>query len=322
MILIIPFLITIIFVIIIIIYTSSIPSINNSKLSVFSEGNQYLNTFSPIVKELIKRKIYFNYYTLDNDDELLDLKNEYFNPHFLGVGILGHLRFKKISTENLLSTTPNIGNKKFPLKRPKKVDNLIHVWHSISDIGYYRKGSLDNYDTILNVGQFQNKSIEAIKKIRKTNIQKLIPVGLPYYDQFVKKIKQDDSSTKSILIGSSWGDKGLLKNHGYRVLDILKDRKIIIRPHPQSFFSEKKFIEDFKSKCDSMQNVEWDDSNNPLDSFRNASILISDTSSIRYDFSFLTLKPVITLKINNNYLQEYECNHLKVRWKNANIRKN
>lgn len=63
-----------------------------------------------------------------------------------------------------------------------------------------------------------------------------------------------------------------------------------------------------------MQNVEWDDSNNPLDSFRNASILISDTSSIRYDFSFLTLKPVITLKINNNYLQEYECNHLKERW--------
>ena len=314
MILIIPFLITIIFVIIIIIYTSSIPSINNSKLSVFSEGNQYLNTFSPIVKELIKRKIHFNYYTLDNDDELLDLKNEYFNPYFLGVGILGHLRFKKISTENLLSTTPNIGNKKFPLKRPKKVDNLIHVWHSISDIGYYRKGSLDNYDTILNVGQFQNKSIEAIKKIRKTNIQKLIPVGLPYYDQFVKKIKQDDSRTKSILIGSSWGNKGLLKNHGYRILDILKDRKIIIRPHPQSFFSEKKFIEDFKAKCDSMQNVEWDDSNNPLDSFRNASILISDTSSIRYDFSFLTLKPVITLKINNNYLQEYECNHLKERW--------
>ena len=63
-----------------------------------------------------------------------------------------------------------------------------------------------------------------------------------------------------------------------------------------------------------LPNVHWDESKDPLNSFSKASLLISDTSSIRFDFSFLTFRPVITLKINNDDLQEYECSTLKERW--------
>ena len=137
-----------------------------SEISIFSEGNQYKYTFLPIVNELINRKILFNYYTLDYHDDILEINSEYINSKFLGIGAFGNVKFSSISSSILLSTTPNIGNKEFPLKRPKKVKELIHVWHSISDISYYKKGSLDNYDTILTVGDFQNKSIREIEKIR------------------------------------------------------------------------------------------------------------------------------------------------------------
>ena len=49
--------------------------------------------------------------------------------------------------------------------------HYVYLFHSMfSTHSYLREGAIDNYDTILNVGQFQNKSIEAIKKIRKTNM--------------------------------------------------------------------------------------------------------------------------------------------------------
>ena len=218
----------------------------------------------------------------------------------------------------LLSTTPNIGNREFPLKRPKRVKELIHVWHSISDISYYKKGSLDNYDTVLTVGDFQNKSIRDIEGQRNLKFKKLTPVGLPYFDVFSKKFKDLRLTNHSILIASSWGNKGLLKNHGLEIIDILKDYNIIIRPHPQSFISEKDFIEKFKSICNGRSNIEWDECSDPLESFSKSKLMISDTSSIRYDYSFLVGNPVITIKIEKSKLNEFEASDLKESWDQKN----
>ena len=285
-----------------------------SEISIFSEGNQYRNTFLPIVNELIKREILFNYYTLDYQDLILEIDSEFINSKFLGLGTLGKLKFSSISSNLLVSTTPNIGNSEFPLKRPKKVKELIHVWHSISDISYYKKGSLDNYDTVLTVGDFQNKSIREIEKLRNLKPKKLIPVGLPYFDVFSEKLNDFKPTNQSILIASSWGDKGLLKNYGFEIINILQDYNIIIRPHPQSFISEKGFIENFKSICMSKSNIEWDESSDPLKSFSKSKLIISDTSSIRFDYSFLTDKPVITLKIKKESLHEYEADYIEDIW--------
>ena len=284
-------------------------------ITLFSEGNQYKNTFLPIVNQLIKEKVSFNYYTLDYKDDLLNIENKFINSSFLGLGTLGYMKFNSLSSRILISTTPNIGNKNSPLKKPKKVQELAHIWHSIDDISYYKKGSLDYYDTILTVGDFQNESIRKIEKLKNLNSKKLVPVGLPYFDVFLKKIKLDKAKNKTILIGSSWGKKGLLNNFGFDLIEeIAKKYKVIVRPHPQSFISEKPFIEELKSKCLDLPNIEWDESNDPLESFSKSRLLISDTSAIRYDYSFLTNKPVITLKIERDSLHEYEADHIEDIW--------
>ena len=285
-----------------------------SEISIFSEGNQYKNTFLPIVNELISRKVLFNYYTLDYKDVILEIESEFINPKFLGLGALGIVKFSSISSNILISTTPNIGSKDFPLKRPKKVKELIHIWHSISDISYYKKGSLDHYDTVLNVGDFQNKSIREIEKLRNLKSKKLIPVGLPYFDFFTEKFNKLKQNNRYILIASSWGDKGLLKNYGLELLNIFKDYEIIVRPHPQSFISEKEFIEKLKNICQKKSNIKWDESSDPLESFSSSKLMISDTSSIRYDYSFLTGKPVITIKIEKSKLDEFELSDLNQSW--------
>lgn len=284
-------------------------------ISLFSEGNQYKNTFLPIINELIKKKIYFNYYTLDYKDEVLNIESNYINSSFLGIGTRGYLKFNSLSSRILISTTPNIGNKNSPLKKPKKVLELAHVWHSIDDISYYIKGSLDFYDTVLTVGDFQNESIRKIENLRNLKPKKLIPVGLPYFDVYLNNIKLNNTRDKTILIGSSWGNKGLLKRFGFDLIQIIaKKYKVILRPHPQSFISEKHFIEDFKKKCMTLHNLKWDESGDPLESFSNSSLLISDTSAIRFDYSFLTNRPVITLKIKKESLHEYEADYIEDIW--------
>ena len=53
-----------------------------------------------------------------------------------------------------------------------------------------------------------------------------------------------------------------------------------------------------------LPNVHWDESKDPLNSDNAYWMLISDTSSIRFDFSFLTFFQLL-FKINNDDLQEY-----------------
>ena len=45
-----------------------------------------------------------------------------------------------------------------------------------------------------------------------------------------------------------------------------------------------------------------------------SSILISDTSSIRFDFLFVHEKPVITLDINRDEMKGYEREYLDTNW--------
>ena len=44
---------------------------------------------------------------------------------------------------------------------------------------------------------------------------------------------------------------------------------------------------------------------------RKSDLLISDTSSIRFDYYFIYKKPIITLEINDFNMKEYEYHDLK-----------
>ena len=121
---------------------------------------------------------------------------------------------------------------------------MAHVFHSISDISIYRKGSLDHYDSVLLVGEFQKESIRFLERKRNLKPKKLISIGVPYIDSLIKEVKKERRSNKTILIGSSWGEKGCLRNYGSDFIKQLAEKKynIIVRPHPHSMIYEKDFI--------------------------------------------------------------------------------
>ena len=93
---------------------------------------------------------------------------------------------------------------------------------AFADIAHYRKGSLDNYDTVITLGDHQNEPIRKVEHIRRTPEKRLIPLGLPYMDKlFVKSkeqansfVTEENARPVTVLVASSWGSKGLLAEYG------------------------------------------------------------------------------------------------------------
>jgi len=294
----------------------------NPDIAILSEGKNYWGTFKEIVDELIARKIHFGYYTMDLHDPALTIDNEYMHSHLYDKNkATSFHKLSNINTKIMLSTTPNIGTPGYPLKRPAGVKIMVHVFHAFADISAYHIGSLDNYDIVLMVGPQQEKPIREVEKARNLKAKKLISIGLPYFDNQYHTLQSTEcstrtSSSKTILIAPSWGAKGLLKEYGTGFIVQLAEAgyNIIVRPHPQSYITEADFINCCKYETAKFGNVIWDSETVGTKSMLMSDLLISDTSSIRFDYAFLYEKPVITLDIPYEKQLEYEGQYMSEIW--------
>ena len=291
-------------------------------IAIFSEGKNYWGTFHLLVEELIARKVHFAYYTLDLHDPALLIDSEYMHARLFDKSkSASFARLSKIKAQILLATTPNIGTPGYPLKRPVGVKKMAHVFHAFADISAYHIGSLDNYDIVLMVGPHQERYIRDVETKRGLVSKRLLPMGLPYFDeQFLKKQDSGSSSRsgdrKMVLVAPSWGAKGCLREYGMEfVIELAKaGYDVIIRPHPQSFIAELDFITACQKKTEPYPNIVWDSETVGTKAMDASDVLISDTSSIRFDYAFLYGKPVITLDIPRTSQTEYEGANMSEIW--------
>ena len=287
---------------------------HNYKIAILSEGKQYWSTFKSVAEALIAQKVPFKYYTLDVEDPALQIENEFMKSRFLGYGGWAYNKAGRIEEDVLLCTTPNIGTKGYPIKRPEKVKKLIHVLHSVQIV--YKKGGLDFYDSVILVNEMQRKAILGNTEQSELQKKNLEILGLPYFD-YLKEIKEGKPSvnTNTVLIASSWGSKGLLNSFGTEFIKNIVNAgsKVIVRPHPQSRISEPELIKLYKKQLADFD-VVWDETIDPSASMNEAAILITDTSSIKYDFAFVYEKPVITLNIPLDSIKDFDTSNLRAEW--------
>lgn len=290
------------------------------EIAILSEGKNYWNTWRLIVAELIARKIHFAYYTMDLHDPALLIDNEYMHSRLFDKNKAASYRhLSMLKAKVLLSTSPNIGTPGFPIKRSPNVEKMLHVFHAFADISAYHLGSLDNYDLVLTVGPHQEKYIREVEVARNLKVKRMIPVGLPYFDaQYLAHIPSTSTSTSTstILIAPSWGSKGCLNEYGIGFVKELAEAgyRVIVRPHPQSYIAEPAFIAKCVETTKPYPNVVWDKETVGSVSMEKSDLLISDTSSIRFDYAFLYGKPVITLDIPKTSQQEYDGVYQKEQW--------
>jgi hypothetical protein len=294
--------------------------VQDQQLLIFSEGASYWYTFKPVLEELIKREMPFGYVTLDKNDPALQIKNENMYSSCLGSGAWAYAKVKMLRAKVMLSSTPNIGNKSFPINRPPRVECLAHIFHSVSDLSYYHKGSLDCYDAVLMVGDFALESVRITEKKRGLKAKDCVAVGLPYLDVLNSMADHNkasgDQSRPVLLVAPSWGEKGFLSIYGYEFIEQLAEAgcTIIFRPHPQSMISEKDLLSALQNKLQAYGNVRFDFDADGGPSMAAADVLISDTSSIRFDFAFIYERPVISLAIPEQNMEMYERSDIGTAW--------
>ena len=282
-------------------------------LVFYSEGKQYWNTFKPVIQELILRKTPCAYFTQDLADPGLKLSSPYYSSEFIGIGNTGFTRMNFLEATVCAMTTPGLDV--LQIKRSKGVRHYAHLVHAPTDMGTYKLFSFDYYDSIFVSGEHQTKSIRSLEKLRGTHPKQIYDIGCLYYDELAKSLKGNKSNginkQTTILVAPTWGKNGLLSKYGVQLLNPLLEsgHQIIIRPHPQSYISEAKMMEELKQSLQGHKNLTWNREANGLEVMSQADILISDLSGIIFDFAFLFNKPVITMKFSIDK-RGTESNHL------------
>ena len=287
-----------------------------AQLTIFSEGKTYYYTFKQIIEELIARKIYFRYLTTDLFDPALTIYSPYMDSKYVGKGQRAYAKIGHSAGKFFLATTPNIGCKGYPLHQPKRIDKMLLISHAVSDLSYLKLGSIDHYDIIMDIGNWCKDRVQKVIKARNLKDKIWLAVGLPYLDELSKHVQLNKREDNCILVAPSWGKKGFLSIHGTDCLiELLKQNyKIIFRPHPQAWKNDLDILEPFIEKASQFDNFTVDRNLDATESMNKASILISDSSSIRYDFAFLYKRPVITMEVPKADLSSFEASILGGPW--------
>ena len=276
-----------------------IQKINTSKIPcvIFTEDKRYWNIFKPICDEFEKRRTPVVCWTSDPKDPCLSEKYEYLKAEFIGEGNKAYARLNMMNAHIVLATTPSLDV--YQWKRSKNVDRYVHIPHSVDELLGYRMFGLDFFDAVLLSGEFQAKFIRSLEKMRNTKEKELVVVGSTYMDAMAVKrdaLKQSqEDGIPHILLAPSWGTKAILTKFGEKLIDKLVETgfDITIRPHPQSFKSEKNILEPLLKKYPESEHMHWNTDADNFNILASSDILITDFSAITLDYALPFEKPII-----------------------------
>ena len=264
--------------------------------AIFTDSKRYLTIFKPICDEMEKRGEKLIYLTAEKDDPLLDEKYENVRTEFLGEGNRAYARMNMLKADIVLSTTPGLDV--YQWKRSRDVKWYAHILHAAGDVTMYRMFGIDYYDAMLLSGDFQIKQVRDLEALRGLPEKEAKLVGIPHMDALRKRLLETGSSPEhetTILLAPSWGPSSILNKYGKKMIDelIATGYKIIIRPHPQTFVSEKGMIEPLMKAYPESDKLIWDRNIDNFDTLNQSDILISDFSGVILDYALVFDRPVI-----------------------------
>lgn len=265
------------------------------QLVFYSEGANYWNVFKPVVEQFIKSKQKFVYLTSDEKDPGLDLDDSICKSYFIGQMEHAFLVLNKLKANMCVMTTPQLNILR--LKRSEDVQHYCYLAHAPMDVHANKKFSFDYYDSVLCGNMYHINNLRQLERDRKSQEKLLLKTGCTYYDEMDEV---PFSNGDSILLAPTWGERTFLSQFGDQIIEKLLagNNNVILRPHPQSWISDKEVLENIISKFDNEKSFKIDREIDNSTSLAKAKTIICDiTSGIIYDFAFLHRKPVIAVDV-------------------------
>lgn len=271
-------------------------STNKIPFVIFSDDKRYWSIFEPICREMDRRGKDVVYMTASQDDPALNNPFPHVTAEFIGSDNKAFARLNFLNASIVLSTTP--GLEVYQWKRAKDTQFYVHIPHAASDIVLYKMFGIDYYDAVLLSGEYQARDIRNLEQLRGLPSKELVQVGIPYMDKMAARLHQAGPAQehpKTVLLAPSWGPSAILHVYGGKIIDVLLKTgyHVIVRPHPQSFKSEKEMLDKLMQDYPDSEQLEWNRDTDNFEVLRRSDILISDFSGVIFDFTLVYDKPVI-----------------------------
>lgn len=270
--------------------------INNS-IVFYAESAAYWSTFKPILEEFAKQNRPATYLTSDEKDPVFSAGlPDCIRAKYIGKGQTAYTALGFLQADLFVLTTPGIDV--LQIRRSAGVKKYIHIVHAVGDIHTYKFYSFDYYDAVYCSGPGPVKSLRALEALRKTEPKELPILGCPYLDTMVTRLATAQKPEHdTILVAPTWGKNGLLTRTGSLIPKMLAQAgyKVILRPHPQSFISDKPLMDQLTQELAGIDAIEWDRNPDGFASLSRAQLMISDVSGVIFDFAFNFLRPVISV---------------------------
>lgn len=272
-------------------------------LVIFADDKRYWSIFEPICRELDKRGMDVVYMTASEDDPGLNNPYSHVHAEFIGAGNKAFSKLNFLNATIVFSTTPGLDV--YQWKRSKNVDYYIHIFHTAGEVTRYRMFGIDYYDALMIAGDHQERDIRELEQLRELPPKEIVKVGIPFMDEMAARLASVGPAPehpRTVLLAPTWGPSAIFKVHGGKIIEQLLQTgcHIIIRPHPQSFTSEKEMLDQLMAEYPASEQLEWNRDTDNFEVLRRSDILISDFSGVVFDFSLIYDKPVIYTDPNFN----------------------
>lgn len=274
-------------------------SIANKKLVFYSESSGFYKYYKGVIKYILKHtNLTIHYITNDYNDQIFELAKKYphIKPYYIEEKKAITLMMK-MDADVVVMTMPDIQN--FHIKRSYVRKDIEYVFypHSIDSINMtFRKGAVDHYDSVLITGKDQREECEAIFEKHGIN-NKIVDMGYPLIDDMIRaynKTEHKPNKVKTIMIAPSWQKDNIIDLCLDDMLKSLQKTKynIIVRPHPQHVRHMKDAFEKMKEDY-AGTNIEIQTDFSKTNPVMEADLLITDWSSIAYEYAFTTERPAL-----------------------------
>ena len=268
-----------------------------------SEGGKYWQVFQPVLKALDKYDIKYGFVTPDRNDPVFTSGLKNVVAVCPGKELMTLSYMNRIKAKVVVSTTPQLDV--YMLKRSKHVGKYVHLFHAPADIGMYEMYAFDNYDTLLCTGSYQKEAIRSIEKNRHEKAKELLDTGCTYYDYMqeeLKKLSQKPDEGLTVLYAPAWGERSSVVKYGTAVIDALAEAgiRVIFRPHPQMYVSDKETIAAVEAKIKGNSLIELDRNRTAAASMARSHAMVTDISGVIFDYAFLFERPIFLVNAEYN----------------------